>query len=84
LTIGSQDKRSLITPVFQGLRGTGLPRTLTHTESQVRYIDTSISNRTQVIEERISGAEESIGNMDTTIKENAKCIKILTQNIQEI
>jgi hypothetical protein len=33
---------------------------------------------------RISGAEDSIGNMDTTIKENAKCKKILTQNIQEI
>jgi hypothetical protein len=34
--------------------------------------------------ERISGAEYSIENMDTTIKENAKCKKILTQNIQEI
>jgi hypothetical protein len=36
------------------------------------------------MEERISGAEDSIENMDTTIKENAKCKKILTQNIQEI
>jgi hypothetical protein len=36
------------------------------------------------IEERISGAEDSIENMDITIKENAKCKKILTQNIQEI
>jgi hypothetical protein len=36
------------------------------------------------MEERILGAEESIENMDTTIKENAKCKKILTQNIQEI
>jgi chromosome segregation ATPase len=44
----------------------------------------SISNRIQEMEERISGAEDSIGNMDTTIKENAKCKKILTQNIQEI
>jgi hypothetical protein len=33
------------------------------------------------MEERISGAEDSIKNMDTTIKENAKCKKILTQNI---
>jgi hypothetical protein len=33
---------------------------------------------------RISGAEDSIGNMDTKIKEIAKCKKILTQNIQEI
>jgi hypothetical protein len=35
------------------------------------------------IEERISGAEDSIENMGTIIKENAKCKKILTQNIQE-
>jgi hypothetical protein len=46
-------------------------------------IDTSISNRIQEMEERISGAEDSIGNMNT-IKQNAKCKKILTQNIQEI
>ena len=36
------------------------------------------------MKERISGAEDSIGIKDTTIKENAKCKKILTQNIQEI
>jgi hypothetical protein len=36
------------------------------------------------MEERISSAEDSIENMGTTIKENAKCKKILTQNIQEI
>jgi hypothetical protein len=36
------------------------------------------------MEERISGAEDSIENMGTTIKENAKCKKIITQNIQEI
>ena len=47
-------------------------------------IDASISNRIQEMEERISGAEESIENIGTTIKENAKCKKILTQNIQEI
>jgi hypothetical protein len=33
---------------------------------------------------RESGAEDSIENMGTTIKENTKCKKILTQNIQEI
>jgi hypothetical protein len=44
----------------------------------------SITNRIQEIEERISGAKDSIENMDTTIKENAKCREILTQNIQEI
>ena len=36
------------------------------------------------MEERISGTEDSTENMGTTIKENAKCKKILTQNIQEI
>jgi hypothetical protein len=36
------------------------------------------------MEERISDAEDSIEKMDTTIKENAKCKKILTENIQEI
>jgi chromosome segregation ATPase len=47
-------------------------------------IDVSISHRIQELEERISDAEDFIENMDTTIKENAKCKKILTQNIQEI
>jgi cell division protein FtsL len=44
----------------------------------------SISNRIQEMEERISGAEDSIENIDTTIKENIKHNRILTQNIQEI
>ena len=35
-------------------------------------IDASISNRIQEMEERISGAEDSIKNIGTTIKENAK------------
>ena len=39
-------------------------------------IDASISNRIQETEEKISGAEHSIENMDTTIKENTKCKKI--------
>jgi predicted transcriptional regulator len=41
-------------------------------------IDVSISNKIQETEERISGAEDSIGIMDTTIKENAKIKKMLT------
>jgi hypothetical protein len=44
----------------------------------------SISNGIQEMEERISGAEDSIENISTTIKENTKCKKILTQNIHEI
>jgi methyl-accepting chemotaxis protein len=47
-------------------------------------IDSSISNKIQEMEERISGAEDSIEKMDTTIKENAKFKNNLTQNIQEI
>jgi chromosome segregation ATPase len=47
-------------------------------------IDVSITNRTQKIEERISGAEDTIEIIDTTIKENSKCKKVRTQNIQEI
>jgi uncharacterized coiled-coil protein SlyX len=47
-------------------------------------IETSITNRIQEIEERISDAGDTIENINTTIKENAKCKKILIQNIQEI
>jgi hypothetical protein len=47
-------------------------------------IDASITNRIQEIEERISGTEDTIENIDTTIKENVKCKKTLTQIIQEI
>ena len=47
-------------------------------------IDASITNRIHAIEERISGAKDTKENIDTTIKENAKIKKLLTQNIQEI
>jgi hypothetical protein len=43
-----------------------------------------VNNRIQDTDERISGAEDTIENIYTTIKENAKCKTILTQNIQEI
>jgi hypothetical protein len=43
----------------------------------------SISKRIQKIKERISGAEDTIENIDTTVKENANCKNLLTQN-QEI
>ena len=36
-------------------------------------IDASITNRIQEIEERLSGAEDTIENIDTTVKESAKC-----------
>jgi predicted nucleic acid-binding Zn-ribbon protein len=35
-------------------------------------IDTSITNRIKEMEDRISGAEDSIENIGTTIKENGK------------
>jgi len=45
-------------------------------------IEASITKRTKKIKERISGAEYTTENIDITIKENVKCKKLLTQNIQ--
>ena len=47
-------------------------------------VDVSINNRIQEIEERTSGAQDSIENIDSKVKEDAKCIKLVTQNIQEL
>jgi hypothetical protein len=41
-------------------------------------IDASTTNRIQEIEKRISGAEDTIENIDTIVKENAKCKRLLT------
>jgi predicted nucleic acid-binding Zn-ribbon protein len=38
-------------------------------------IDASITNRMQEIEDRISGAKDTIENIDITVKENAKSSK---------
>jgi uncharacterized coiled-coil protein SlyX len=46
--------------------------------------DVSIINRMQEIEERISGVDDTIEEIDTTVKENSKHKKLLTQSIQEI
>ena len=46
--------------------------------------ETSITNRIQEIEERISDTEDTIEEIDSLIKENSKSNKLLTQNIQEI
>ena len=43
--------------------------------------DTNINNRIQEIEERISDAEDTIETMESTVKENAKFKKLVTQNI---
>jgi hypothetical protein len=42
-------------------------------EERSGVIDASLTNRIQEMEERISGAEDTIENIDTTAKENAKC-----------
>jgi hypothetical protein len=46
-------------------------------------IHARITNKIKQTEERISGAEDTIENVDITVKENAKCKKFLTQNIQK-
>jgi hypothetical protein len=38
--------------------------------------DTSITKRIQEIEQRTSGIEDSIENIDTAVKENTKCKKL--------
>lgn len=45
--------------------------------------NTNISNRMPEIE-RISGLEDTKEDFDTLVKENTKCKKLLTQNIQKI
>jgi uncharacterized coiled-coil protein SlyX len=57
---------------------------LKNLEKKSGVMDASITNRIQEIEERISGAEDTIENIGTTVKENAKSKTLLTQNIQEI
>lgn len=41
--------------------------------------EASIINRIQELEERISVVENIIKNIDTSVKENTKCKKLLTQ-----
>ena len=57
---------------------------LENLEKRLGITGASITNRIQEIEKRISGAEDTIETTDTTVKENARCKKLLTQNIQEI
>ena len=40
-------------------------------------MDPNIHNRIQVIGKRISGTEDTIESIDTTVKVNAKCKKLL-------
>jgi cell division septum initiation protein DivIVA len=60
------------------------PRVKKNLGKRSGIIDASITNRIQEIQERISDAEDTIENIDKTVKENAKCKNLLTQSIQEI
>jgi hypothetical protein len=46
--------------------------------------DASIIKRKQEIEKKISGIENTTENIDKPVKEDTKCKKLLTQNVQEI
>jgi archaellum component FlaC len=48
-----------------------------------RITDVSITNRIQEIEERMSGVEDTLEEIDTTVKENSKYRKLLSQITQE-
>lgn len=47
-------------------------------------IDASITKRIEEIEERIGAVEDTMEGVNTTVKENTKSKKLLSQNIQEI
>ena len=53
-------------------------------EKRSGFINACITNRIQETEKRISGANDNLENIDRIVKDNAKCKKLLTQNIQEI
>ena len=53
-------------------------------EKQTETSGTSITNRIQEIEERISDSEDAIEKINALIKENSKSNKFSSRNIQEI
>ena len=65
-----QDLKMEIETIRKSQRETALQ--LENLGKRSGVIDASIINRIQEIEERISGAEDTIENIDTTVKENAK------------
>ena len=52
-------------------------------ESQTKTSKVKLTNRVQEMEERISGIEDKIEEMDTSVKQNVKYKKFQAQNIQE-
>jgi chromosome segregation ATPase len=81
LNISIQDLKMEVETIKKTYRETTLE--IENLGKRSRVINGSITSRIQEIEERISGTEDTIENIETTFKENAKCKKVLTQNIQE-
>jgi chromosome segregation ATPase len=77
-----QDLKMEVETIKKSQRKTTLE--IEHLGKRSEVIDASTTNRIQEIEERILGAEDTIENIDTIVKEYAKCKKLLTQNFQEI
>ncbi|KAL6065661.1 hypothetical protein STEG23_028022 [Scotinomys teguina] len=51
---------------------------------QTGTTDASITNKLQEVEERISGIEDTIEEIDLSVKGNTKTKKVITQNVQQI
>lgn len=51
-------------------------------EKRTQATDTNITKRIQEMEEKISGTENNVEEIDTPDKENVKTKTFLTQNIQ--
>ena len=51
---------------------------------RIETTESSITNRIQEMEERISESEDTIDKINAQIKENSKSNKFSSQNIQEI
>jgi chromosome segregation ATPase len=77
-----QDLKMDIDTIKKSQRETTLE--LENLGKQSGVIDASITNRIQEIEERISYAVDTIENIDTIGKENAKSKNLLNQYIQKI
>jgi cell division protein FtsL len=78
----TQDLKMKIETIRKSQRETTLE--IENLGKRSRVINLSITNRIHEIEERISGAEDTLENIDTIVKENTKSKKLLTQYIQEI
>jgi hypothetical protein len=82
LNITNQDLKMEIKAIKKSQREMTLE--MENLEKRLGVSDATISNRIQEIVDRISGVENTIGDIDITDKENTKYKMFLTQNIQEI